>query len=402
MVSAQLVPWRRMQAVFDRRDCSTPVLPPRSRLYALEPIGIGTPFVESLSGYVARLANAHAVSVGDLVGRELSSLASKPLISLGPSKRQNRANSHGFHGMHTIQSFAETSKRWINVLETATLQKGLQFLTLLLFDGVFSTQGVSRERRAWCPGCYEEWRTNGAVIYEPLLWSINLVVLCTRHRIPLSAKCPQCLRSSKPLAAYSRPGHCSHCQEWLGGSPEASPESEPDAARANDTKLWYAKAISELLEIAPRLEGCSLHNVITSNLRACVEVMAGGNADSFARTLQVSQSSLNFYLYGNRLPGIDIMLRISYRLGVPITAFLEKDPSRAEPYWRQARHQGVERDPHIPAVRSPEQVRRALVTAAEEQPAPSLPEIAKRLGYKGTARLYRVDRDLSKQIARKY
>src|SRR3989442_1342135 len=299
MLSAQLVPWRRMQEVFDPWDCTIPVLAPRSRLYGLDPIGIGTPFVESLSGYIARLADAHAVSVGNLVGRELSPLASKPLISLGPSRRQNRANSHGFDGVHTIQSFAETSKRWIDALETATLQKGLRFLTLLLFDGVFSRQGVSRERHAWCPGCYEEWRTNGAVIYEPLLWSINLVEVCTRHLVPLAWKCPHCLRSSKPLAVYSRPGHCSHCQEWLGGSPVASPESEPDAARVHNTKLWSAQAIGELLEIAPRLEGCSLRSILTSNLRACVEAVAGGNSDLFARTCQVSRSSLQFYLHGD-------------------------------------------------------------------------------------------------------
>src|SRR5215831_1468278 len=43
----------------------------RSRLYSLAPIGIGTAFVESLSGYAERLAEAHAVSAGNLIGREL-------------------------------------------------------------------------------------------------------------------------------------------------------------------------------------------------------------------------------------------------------------------------------------------------------------------------------------------
>src|SRR5271165_6283569 len=87
----------RMQALFDSWDCTLPALPKRSRLYALKPLGIGTPFVESLSGYVARLADAHAVSVGDLAGRELSALTSRPLLSFGPFMRRNRADSHGFH-----------------------------------------------------------------------------------------------------------------------------------------------------------------------------------------------------------------------------------------------------------------------------------------------------------------
>src|SRR5260370_4853733 len=70
----------RTQPIFDSWDCTPPILPPRSRLYAIEPIGIGTPFVQSLSGYVARLADAHAVSVGHLLVRELSALVSTPLF----------------------------------------------------------------------------------------------------------------------------------------------------------------------------------------------------------------------------------------------------------------------------------------------------------------------------------
>lgn len=57
--------------LFDSWDWSLVTVPPRSRLYSLEPLGIGTPYVESLTGYVSRLADAHAVSIGNLVGREL-------------------------------------------------------------------------------------------------------------------------------------------------------------------------------------------------------------------------------------------------------------------------------------------------------------------------------------------
>jgi hypothetical protein len=42
-----------------------PVSP--SKLYHLEPIGIGTPLIESLTSYVSRLANAHSVILRTLV-----------------------------------------------------------------------------------------------------------------------------------------------------------------------------------------------------------------------------------------------------------------------------------------------------------------------------------------------
>jgi TniQ len=42
-------------------------LAPRSALYNIEPIGIGTPLVESLTSYMTRLAVAHSIHVGTFV-----------------------------------------------------------------------------------------------------------------------------------------------------------------------------------------------------------------------------------------------------------------------------------------------------------------------------------------------
>jgi hypothetical protein len=46
-------------------------IPPRSHLYHLAPVGMGSALVESLTSYVARLADAHDVSIGTLVTREV-------------------------------------------------------------------------------------------------------------------------------------------------------------------------------------------------------------------------------------------------------------------------------------------------------------------------------------------
>jgi hypothetical protein len=72
-----------MQPLYDSWSLSISPIPPRSRLYALEPIGVGTALVESLSSYVARLAEAHSISVGDLVGHVLSELTDpkNPMIT---------------------------------------------------------------------------------------------------------------------------------------------------------------------------------------------------------------------------------------------------------------------------------------------------------------------------------
>ena len=39
----------------------------RSRLYSIPPIGVGTIEIESLSSYISRLAEAHCITVGDIM-----------------------------------------------------------------------------------------------------------------------------------------------------------------------------------------------------------------------------------------------------------------------------------------------------------------------------------------------
>jgi len=60
-----------MQPTLDSWDLLPVAIPARSRLHSIEPIGVGTPFVESLTGYMIRLAAAHAVRVSDLIEHEL-------------------------------------------------------------------------------------------------------------------------------------------------------------------------------------------------------------------------------------------------------------------------------------------------------------------------------------------
>ena len=58
-------------------DMTIPALPARSRLYSLEPVGIGSPYTESLTSYTIRLAEFHHVSLKDLVTQEIFPLLGK-------------------------------------------------------------------------------------------------------------------------------------------------------------------------------------------------------------------------------------------------------------------------------------------------------------------------------------
>ena len=85
-----------MRRLFESWSLTTPPLPPRTVLYSIKPIGVGTALVESLTGYVARLAEAHSVSVGNLVGSVLSDLANPHGPIITPTAKAVRVGYHGF------------------------------------------------------------------------------------------------------------------------------------------------------------------------------------------------------------------------------------------------------------------------------------------------------------------
>lgn len=305
-------------------------MPPRSRLYSLRPIGIGTSFVESLTGYVSRLADAHAVSAGNLVERELSVLGAKPVRPFGafvPRDPTTKTPS-GFRAwVRVANGWGETAKRWVAALERVTLQTNLRFLTLLPLEGVLSSNRLFRHNRAWCAACYHDWKRTEYTVYEPLLWTIKLATVCPQHGQSLEDVCPHCGECMTPLAPYARPGHCSKCLGWLGCSGTSeSVEQFRNGAQTGET-LWRVQAIAELLATGPQLN--SPGAVFKANFRACVEATAEGNVLAFAQASRTSKPGVTYVLEGRGLPEMGTLLRICHEMGIPLTTFLVNDPGAA-------------------------------------------------------------------------
>src|ERR1022692_4305926 len=157
-----------MQPPFESWSLSSPPVPPRSQLYSLQPAGVGTGMVESLTGYVARLAEAHSVSVGDLVGRLLSDLANPKGGIVTSAAKAARVGGHGFRACnYAINGVTERAAKWVDALEAATTRRDLRHLTLLAFRHALPDQ-LFRRRRAWCDLCLEQWRGDGQNRYQSL------------------------------------------------------------------------------------------------------------------------------------------------------------------------------------------------------------------------------------------
>jgi hypothetical protein len=119
-------------------DLQKPTIPPRSRLYNLEPIGVGTPYVESLTGYVARLAEAHALPPGILVLTEIAPLVKEGYVF--KDKALERVYGPGI-ARRILNGMDLTATALVQALEILTQRENLHFLTLLTWGDVLPSKG---------------------------------------------------------------------------------------------------------------------------------------------------------------------------------------------------------------------------------------------------------------------
>lgn len=387
-----------MASILDSWDLSPPVVPPRARFYPLEPIGVGTPLVEGLTGYLLRLAEAHAVPVAALT-EELRRCAPVALVaSAGPEK--DHACPCGLLS-YSANGVEESAAKWAHALNTATHRSDLEHLTLLAFEGFLCSLSLFRRFRTWCSACFEEWRTSGTSVYEPLLWSLTVAAVCPYHRQPFVRVCPRCGRPMRPIMSLSRPGYCGRCGGWLGTMPARARREETSATAP---EYWVSKTAGDLLALAPQVTGQpgTLRMAFRDNIDSCVRHLFNGNGAGLAKFAGCTATSVYNWRNGKTTPRIDQLLQLSERLRISIAAFLLSGAGSGTVDWKTIKPEAANYT--IPAVlhRSRAKMRQALRRVLNERPAPRLSEVARRLGYRGTEGLRRVSRSLCKRITDNY
>src|SRR6266498_1177610 len=116
---------------------------PKTALYPLDPIGIGTSAVESLASYVCRLAAVHALRSADLVTGVLAPLAgSTPQADGRPPLA--RCIPRVGNQVALINGVSDTAMVWAGALSTATGRGDIIFLTLQPCAGVFADRYLLR------------------------------------------------------------------------------------------------------------------------------------------------------------------------------------------------------------------------------------------------------------------
>jgi hypothetical protein len=365
------MPWPRMRnaTLYDGwEQPSRSAVNGRSYLAHLEPMGIGSTAVESLTSYVSRLAAVHAVETGVLIAREL--LPHIPLMKgLSAGEFPAKTPEYSFDA-HALNGSGDRSRLWVALLERLTCIERLDLLTALPWARAISCVHLLRRNRAWCCLCYGDGPSSVEPPYERLLWAFQLVTVCPTHGRRLDTGCPSCGREQRALSAKHRPGYCSRCQCWLGRDGAADTNNEDSTEH-----IRVAEMVGELLAQSSSLPadfGTELFraNVATASVSGLLPLRGGKRRRDVRDWVQYAA-----------VPRMDSLVALSCSLNVPLirllTERIDTASNRTEQRCSPKAHHRVE------GVFVEEALRGALTN---EMPV-SLLEIANGLGYKAVASL---------------
>lgn len=304
-----------------------------TRLYHLEPVGVGTPWVESLTSYLTRLAAAHHVHPRKLLLDEFH-----PYIPRAARAQTDCVRSAAISALLTssrvrvLNGFAPSTRLMVQGLTVLTGRSDLQWLTFLPFQDIVSQTNLLRRVKAWCPQCFETWREQGRPIYEPLLWSLETLWICPLHgHLHMRCPYPDCARTSGFLTAQSYMGFCPWCNRWLGASPSRRWQRhrlslDPDIRNHQQrivTILGEALARTPLFPFP--LQRAKTMEVLSSYLDATFQ----GNDEQAASHCGTTAWTLRAWLTGKEVPQITSLLHLCLSLGVSLAAILDGPVSRS-------------------------------------------------------------------------
>jgi hypothetical protein len=350
-----------------------PPIPDRSRLYSLEPEGLGTPLSESAVSYVVRLAHAHNLSMNafaTMVIPRFTSFGERDVPRLDQLGRLNGPS--------------DTYESTIDELQSLTCRDDLNHLTLRPLSEILCTLGLQRRERAWCPLCLEEWHTAGRPVYEPLLWTLQAVRVCPVHGVPLETRCPDpdCATAQPVLPRRGGPGICEHCGTWLGSVGDDDPGNYPSGDEFDAGRVQWVAEQAGLLIAAPTHRREPLgRSAVSRFVRTSGDILTDGNPVVFAQMLGYSPTAVSHWCNGTALPPLSVLLDLSFLVQKPLLSCLDGEKMDADRVILRAVERSTIKKPSSDDFIDVEQMNAVLKYLATNRKAPpSLPAVCRHIG----------------------
>lgn len=296
---------------FQSWDMSDLEIPKRSKIYSVQPIGLGSINVECLTSYLHRIARMHSVSFTTFIKHTLSSY----LIEEQISDRAYTSRAYSINGINTI------AIRVSNAMNELTLEDNKSELTLLKWREIFTSKEIQTNRK-WCPACFEDLKINGLPLYEKLIWSIKIVNFCQLHNCSLQSNCLQCGAEQKYLNIKTEIGFCSNCKGYLGVS---GMQDKKILSEEIDFHNWIHQSLTTLFRLGYDKRQVLNRNFIVDRIKTLLKTTLPNSKitkKDFSKHLGKGVRSLNLILEGRQSYSFESLLLLTYCANIPMNTFL--------------------------------------------------------------------------------
>jgi len=279
-----------------------------STLYHLEPIGMGSAEVESLTSYIMRLALAHRISTYDLVDFLYGYKRKKVFIR---------------KDIRTINGVGKNAMICAERLEKLTLRTDIKSLTMLFWSDLIDPQGkwILSNKRRWCPLCFDEQKKSGGIVYEKLIWSLSISNTCHIHNVPLDEQCPKCLRTQNAMSRNTALGFCSNCGEELSLTESSSLNSDGNC----QWRDWVNQELPNWLNTQSNdLISCD-HKEMTNIIYDIVNKLSKGSIRKVSIACQFSETTLKNWINKRYRPSFNYLFYFCYHLNIKPVHLLSGD-----------------------------------------------------------------------------
>ncbi|MCY9764988.1 TniQ family protein [Paenibacillus alvei] len=331
-------------------------VPKRSNYSSLKPVGVGTPFVESLTSYLTRLAEIHCVNVTDIVMEACVNIK-------WVNEYATYLNDH--------DSLVEEI---VHHLEKNIICRELNPLTLINWR--FVDRGIVRRNKAWCPICFFQWQESNQIMYEPLIWCFKIIDICIIHHTLLETSCPSCNRKLKYFYKGVKVGYCPHCCKSLAKSPISTELPQIPENEKLLKQKYIILNIAELLENNQYLKNNDTKESIQKILDKIIYKHYDNNLAEFARDVQRMPFKIWGWRKGTNKPQLDNIIWLAIILNTSVFSLLKGRDIKKVIIDNTANKLYVKKKyrPNISEI-----IKNALEEAMLEEPPPSLSQIAKRV-----------------------
>ena len=166
------------------------------------------------------------------------------------------------------------------------------------------------------------------------IWMFREISICTRHAVRLHTHCPACARSLPHLTWRSRPGYCAFCSGALIIRPEDGVRTVAVDSHEFAWQQWVTHALGAVIARLPGITVEPKRERIRQVMSYAVERLTDGNIVTFTRLLGLPTNTVKNWCQGKRIPELDMLLRLCYRLDLSLCEVLLQEEEMLQPSLR--------------------------------------------------------------------